>query len=48
MHGDAAQRVVQHTMQPVGYFADRAGFAHNLQTDVNEKKPLVAKLDLKQ
>jgi tripartite-type tricarboxylate transporter receptor subunit TctC len=48
MHGDAAQRVVKHTMQPEGYFADRAGFVRNLQTDVAEKKPLVAKLDLKQ
>jgi tripartite-type tricarboxylate transporter receptor subunit TctC len=48
MHGDAAQRVVKHTLQPEGYFADRAGFIRNLQTDVEEKKPLVAKLDLKQ
>lgn len=48
MHGDAAQRVVQHTLQPEGYFADRAGFARNLQIDADQKKPLVAKLDLKQ
>jgi tripartite-type tricarboxylate transporter receptor subunit TctC len=48
MHSDAAQRVVKNTMQPEGYFADSADFARNLQTDVDEKKPLVAKLDLKQ
>jgi tripartite-type tricarboxylate transporter receptor subunit TctC len=48
MHGEAAQRVVKHTLQPEGYFADSAGFARNLQTDVDEKKPLVAKLNLKQ
>jgi tripartite-type tricarboxylate transporter receptor subunit TctC len=48
MHGEAAQRVVKHTMQPEGYFADSKGFARNLQTDVDEKKPLVAKLNLKQ
>jgi hypothetical protein len=31
-------------MQPNGYFADAAGFARNLATDVAEKTPLVATL----
>jgi tripartite-type tricarboxylate transporter receptor subunit TctC len=44
MKSDAAQRVVKTTMQPNGYFADAAGFARNLATDVAEKTPLVATL----
>jgi tripartite-type tricarboxylate transporter receptor subunit TctC len=44
MKGDAAQRVVKNTMQPADYFADAAGFARNLATDVAEKTPLVAAL----
>jgi len=47
MKSDAAQRVVKSTFQPADYFADAAGFARNLATDVAEKTPLVAKLDLK-
>jgi tripartite-type tricarboxylate transporter receptor subunit TctC len=42
---DAAQRVVKNTLQPADYFADSAGFARNLATDVAEKKPLVALLN---
>jgi tripartite-type tricarboxylate transporter receptor subunit TctC len=41
MKGDAAQKVVKHTLQPAGYFADSAGFARNLATDVAEKNRLV-------
>ena len=44
---DAAQRVVKNTFQPSDYFADSAGFAKNLETDVAEKVPLVAMLKLK-
>ena len=41
---DAAQKVVKNTMQPADYFADAAGFARNLETDVAEKTALVALL----
>jgi tripartite-type tricarboxylate transporter receptor subunit TctC len=44
MASDAAQRVVKNTLQPAGYFADGAGFAKNIATDVAEKKRLVAML----
>ena len=44
---DAFQRVVKHTFQPAEYFADSAGFARNLATDVAEKMRLVAMLNLK-
>jgi tripartite-type tricarboxylate transporter receptor subunit TctC len=44
MKSDAAQRVVKSTFQPADYFADAAGFARNLATDVAEKTPLVALL----
>lgn len=44
MKSAAAQRVVKNTMQPADYFADAAGFARNLATDVAEKTPLVAAL----
>ena len=47
MKGEAAQRVVKNTFQPADYFADAAGFARNLETDIAEKTPLVAKLNLK-
>lgn len=47
MKGETAQRVVKNTFQPADYFADAAGFARNLATDVAEKTPLVGKLDLK-
>jgi tripartite-type tricarboxylate transporter receptor subunit TctC len=47
MKGEAAQRVVKSTFQPADYFADRAGFARNLQTDVAEKTRLVPMLNLK-
>jgi hypothetical protein len=47
MKGEAAQRVVKSTFQPEGYFADAAGFARNLDADLAEKTPLVAKLNLK-
>ena len=41
MKSDAAQKVVKHTLQPAGYFADSAGFARNLATDTAEKNRLV-------
>ncbi len=41
MQSDAAQKVVKHTLQPAGYFADSAGFARNLATDTAEKSRLV-------
>jgi tripartite-type tricarboxylate transporter receptor subunit TctC len=41
MKSDAAQKVVQHTLQPAGYFADSAGFTRNLATDTAEKNRLV-------
>src|ERR1700682_830002 len=44
MKSDAAQRVVKNTFQPADYFADAAGFARNLATDIAEKTPLVALL----
>jgi hypothetical protein len=47
MKGEAAQRVVKSKFQPEGYFADAAGFARNLDADLAEKTPLVAKLNLK-
>jgi tripartite-type tricarboxylate transporter receptor subunit TctC len=47
MKGEAAQRVVKNTFQPEGYFADAAGFAHNLAVDAAEKSKLVPLLHLK-
>jgi tripartite-type tricarboxylate transporter receptor subunit TctC len=44
MQSDAAQRVVKTTLQPAGYFADSAGFAKNIATDVAEKIRLVGML----
>jgi tripartite-type tricarboxylate transporter receptor subunit TctC len=44
MKGDAAERVAKHTLQPAGYFADRAGFARNVATDAAEKSRLAAML----
>jgi tripartite-type tricarboxylate transporter receptor subunit TctC len=41
MKSDAAQKVVKHTLQPAGYFADSAGFTRNLATDMAEKNRLV-------
>jgi tripartite-type tricarboxylate transporter receptor subunit TctC len=41
MKSDAAQRVVKHTFQPADYFADAAGFTHNLAVDAAEKNKLV-------
>ncbi len=41
MTSDVAQKVVKHTLQPAGYFADSAGFARNLATDTAEKSRLV-------
>jgi hypothetical protein len=38
---EAAQRVVKHTFQPADYFADTAGFTHNLAIDAAEKNKLV-------
>jgi tripartite-type tricarboxylate transporter receptor subunit TctC len=47
MKSDAAQRVVKNTFQPADYFADAAGLARNLATDIAEKTPLVAALNMK-
>jgi tripartite-type tricarboxylate transporter receptor subunit TctC len=41
---DAAQRVVKSTFQPADYFADRAGFARDIEIDVAEKTRLVPML----
>jgi tripartite-type tricarboxylate transporter receptor subunit TctC len=41
MQGAAAQRVVTHTFQPAGYFADAAGFSRNLAVDAAEKNRLM-------
>lgn len=41
MKSDAALRVAKHTFQPAGYFADAAGFTHNLAVDAAEKNKLV-------
>jgi tripartite-type tricarboxylate transporter receptor subunit TctC len=42
----AYQNVVKETLQPPDYFADSAGFAHNLGLDVAEKKWLVPMLKM--
>ena len=47
MKSDAAERVAKHTLQPAGYFADRAGFIRDLATDTAEKNRLVPKLHLR-
>lgn len=46
MKSDAAEKVAKNTLQPAGYFADRAGFTKNLATDTAEKNRLVPKLHL--
>lgn len=45
--GEAAQRVVKHTLQPADYFADSAGLARNLAIDAAEKQRLVPMLGLR-
>jgi tripartite-type tricarboxylate transporter receptor subunit TctC len=47
MKSDAAERVAKHTLQPAGYFADRAGFTKNLATDTAEKNRLVPMLHVR-
>jgi tripartite-type tricarboxylate transporter receptor subunit TctC len=44
--GKAFQSVVKETFQPADYFADSAGFAHNLQIDIAEKTLLVGRLKI--
>jgi tripartite-type tricarboxylate transporter receptor subunit TctC len=44
MKSDAAGRVAKNTLQPAGYFADRAGFTRNLATDAAEKNRLAPML----
>ena len=44
MNSDAAARVAKNTLQPAGYFADRAGFTRNLATDTAEKNRLAPML----
>lgn len=44
MKSEAALRVAKHTLQPTDYFADSAGFAHNLEIDIAEKERLVPTL----
>jgi tripartite-type tricarboxylate transporter receptor subunit TctC len=46
MKSDAAEKVAKNTLQPAGYFADRAGFTKNLATDTAEKNRLVPLLKL--
>jgi tripartite-type tricarboxylate transporter receptor subunit TctC len=43
---DAFQRIVQNTFQPADYFADAAGFAKNLQKDVEDKRKLLTSLGM--
>jgi tripartite-type tricarboxylate transporter receptor subunit TctC len=47
MRSEAAQRVAKNTLQPPDYFADSAGFAHNLELDVAEKTRLLGTLKVK-
>ena len=47
MKSEAAEKVAKNTLQPAGYFADRAGFARNLETDIAEKNRLVPKLHVR-
>jgi tripartite-type tricarboxylate transporter receptor subunit TctC len=44
MKSEAALRVAKYTLQPADYFADSAGFAHNLDIDIAEKERLVSML----
>jgi tripartite-type tricarboxylate transporter receptor subunit TctC len=44
MKSEAALRVARDTLQPTDYFADSAGFAHNLDIDIAEKERLVSML----
>ncbi len=43
---EAFQRIVKTTFQPGDYFADSAGFAANLQKDLDEKKRLLTALGM--
>jgi len=45
--GEAYQMVAKETFQPSGYFADSAGFAHNLGLDIAEKTRLAPLLKAK-
>jgi tripartite-type tricarboxylate transporter receptor subunit TctC len=45
MKGDFARRIAKQTFQPIDYFADAAGFAHNLAIDVAEKQRLAPMLN---
>jgi tripartite-type tricarboxylate transporter receptor subunit TctC len=44
MQGELARGVAKRTFQPADYFADSAGFAHNLAIDVAEKQRLAPML----
>jgi tripartite-type tricarboxylate transporter receptor subunit TctC len=41
MKSEAALRAAKLTLQPTDYFADSAGFAHNIDVDIAEKERLV-------
>lgn len=47
VRGYAFQSIVKETFQPPDYFADSAGFAHNLGLDIAEKARLVPMLGMK-
>jgi tripartite-type tricarboxylate transporter receptor subunit TctC len=47
VRGYAYQNVAKETFQPPDYFADSAGFAHNLGLDIAEKARLVPMLNMK-
>jgi tripartite-type tricarboxylate transporter receptor subunit TctC len=46
MKGEAFQKMVKTTLQPSDYFADSAGFAKNLNRDVEEKRRLLTALGM--
>ncbi len=47
LNSDAYRNVAKATFQPPDYFADNAGFAHNLALDIAEKARLVPMLNMK-
>jgi hypothetical protein len=43
---EAFQKIVKNTFQPSDYFADAAGFAKNLNKDVEDKRKLLTSLGM--
>ena len=46
MKSEAFQRIVKNTFQPSDFFADSAGFAANLNKDVEDKRRLLTALGM--